>query len=50
MTCLMPGATEADLFETVGMMDTQIGRSKKDDPAFVTREGFKAMMNGDGAW
>ena len=48
LTCLMPGATETDFFETAGMMDTKIGTSKKDDPAMVAEQGFRGMMNGDG--
>jgi uncharacterized protein len=48
VTCLMPGATETDFFERADLMDTKIGTSKKDDPADVARQGFKAMMNGDG--
>jgi short-subunit dehydrogenase len=48
VTCLMPGATETDFFERADMMDTKIGTSKKDDPADVARQGFQAMMRGDG--
>jgi uncharacterized protein len=48
VTCLMPGATETDFFERADMMDTKIGQSKKDDPADVARQGFDAMMRGDG--
>ena len=48
VTCLMPGATETDFFETAGMGDTKVGQAKKDDPAMVAEVGFKAMMNGDG--
>ena len=35
VTCLMPGATETEFFERAEMMDTKIGTTKKDDPAFV---------------
>jgi len=28
--------------------DTKIGQAKKDDPADVARQGFDAMMRGDG--
>jgi hypothetical protein len=45
---LMPGATETDFFERADMLDTQVGQSKKDDPADVARVGFDAMMRGDG--
>ena len=44
----MPGATETDFFETAGMLDTNVGQAKKDDPAMVAEVGFKAMMKGDG--
>ena len=48
VTCLMPGATETDFFETAGMMDTKVGTQKKDDPAKVAKDGFEAMMAGKG--
>lgn len=48
VTCLMPGATETDFFETAAMTDTKVGQAKKDDPAMVAEVGFRAMMNGDG--
>src|SRR5438477_7728575 len=48
VTCLMPGATETDFFERADMMDTKIGQSKKDDPADVAKQGFEAMMRGEG--
>ena len=48
VTCLMPGATETDFFERADMLDTQVGQSKKDDPAVVARVGFDAMIRGDG--
>lgn len=48
VTCLMPGATETDFFETADMLDTKVGQAKKDDPAMVAEQGFKAMLNGDG--
>jgi uncharacterized protein len=47
VTCLMPGATETDFFETAGMLDTKVGQSEKADPADVARQGYRAMMNGD---
>jgi len=47
VTCLMPGATETDFFERADMMDTRVGQAKKDDPADVAENGFKAMMAGD---
>jgi short-subunit dehydrogenase len=48
VTCLMPGATETEFFERAGLSDTKIGQSKKDDPADVARDGFNAMMKGEG--
>ena len=48
VTCLMPGATETEFFERADMVDTKLGASKKDDPADVARQGFRAMMRGDG--
>lgn len=48
VTCLMPGATETDFFERADMLDTKIGAAKKDDPADVARQGFQAMMRGEG--
>ena len=48
VTCLMPGATETEFFERADMMDTNVGTSKKDDPADVAKVGFKAMMAGEG--
>ncbi|HEY1582214.1 MAG TPA: SDR family NAD(P)-dependent oxidoreductase [Chthoniobacterales bacterium] len=48
VTCLMPGPTETEFFERAGLEDTKVGSQKKDDPADVARDGFKAMMEGDG--
>jgi short-subunit dehydrogenase len=48
VTCLMPGATETDFFERADMLDTKVGTAKKDDPAMVARQGFDAMMKGEG--
>jgi short-subunit dehydrogenase len=48
VTCLMPGATDTGFFQRADMMDTKVGTLKKDDPADVARDGFDAMMNGDG--
>jgi short-subunit dehydrogenase len=48
VTCLMPGATETDFFERADMLDTKVGTDKKDDPAMVARQGFDAMMKGQG--
>lgn len=48
VTCLMPGATETEFFATAGMLDTKIGASQKDSPEKVARDGFQAMLRGDG--
>ena len=49
VTCLMPGVTDTEFFERAGMLDTKVGASEaKADPAFVAKEGFEAMMRGDG--
>lgn len=48
VTCLMPGATDTEFFERADMLDTPVGRSRKDEPAFVAKIGFDALMNGEG--
>src|ERR1700704_3591447 len=48
VTCLMPGATETEFFRRADMLDTKVGTAKKDDPADVAKNGFKAMMSGEG--
>jgi short-subunit dehydrogenase len=48
VTCLMPGATDTEFFERADMMDTKVGTQKKDDPADVAKNGFEAMMKGEG--
>ena len=48
VTCLMPGATETEFFERADMTDTKIGQSNKDDPADVAKQGFEAMLKGEG--
>lgn len=48
VTCLMPGATETAFFERADMLDTPVGKQKKDDPGFVAQVGYEAMMNGEG--
>jgi uncharacterized protein len=48
VTCLMPGATETEFFKRADLLDTKIGRSKKDDPADVAKVGFEAMVKGEG--
>jgi short-subunit dehydrogenase len=48
VTCLMPGATETEFFERADMLDTKVGQQEKDAPAKVARDGFDAMMAGEG--
>ncbi len=48
VTCLMPGATETEFFRRADMLDTKVGTDKKDDPADVAKNGFTAMMSGEG--
>ncbi|MFB9447311.1 SDR family NAD(P)-dependent oxidoreductase [Dactylosporangium vinaceum] len=47
VTSLMPGPTDTNFFERADMMDTKVGAGKKDDPAKVAEQGFKALMDGD---
>ncbi len=48
VTCLMPGATETDFFETADMLDTKVAASKKQPADEVARLGFEAMQRGEG--
>ncbi|MEW5687958.1 MAG: SDR family NAD(P)-dependent oxidoreductase [Pseudomonadota bacterium] len=48
ITTLLPGATDTDFFERAGMLDTQVGQGKKDDPAMVAKTGYEAMKKGEG--
>jgi short-subunit dehydrogenase len=48
VTCLMPGATDTEFFRRADMLDTKVGTNQKDDPAEVAKDGFKAMMAGEG--
>lgn len=48
VTCLMPGATETEFFERADMMDTKVGTEKKMDPADVAKQGYDAMLDGEG--
>ena len=40
----MPGATETEFFRRADMLDTKVGTEKKDHPADVAKNGFKAMI------
>ncbi|MCK8780912.1 SDR family NAD(P)-dependent oxidoreductase [Rhizobium sp. NTR19] len=48
VTCLMPGPTDTEFFERADMLDTPVGQGKKDDPAFVAKTGYEAMLDGEG--
>ena len=48
VTALMPGPTETEFFHRADLDDTQVGQSKKDDPADVAKTGFEALLRGDG--
>jgi short-subunit dehydrogenase len=48
VTCLMPGATETEFFERADMLDTDVGSSKKMPADQVAKQGFDAMMKGEG--
>lgn len=44
VTVLEPGATETRFFERADLLDTQVGRAKKADPAKVAQDGYAAML------
>lgn len=49
VTCLMPGATDTEFFERADMLDTKVGQDpNKANPADVAKDGFDAMMAGQG--
>lgn len=47
VTCLLPGPTETPFFERAGLLDTQVGRQEKADPAKVASDGYAAMLADD---
>jgi short-subunit dehydrogenase len=47
LTALMPGPTDTNFFHRADMDDTPVGQAKKDDPAQVAEQGFKALMKGE---
>ena len=47
VTALLPGATDTEFFDHAGMQATSVNESRKDDPAEVARDAFKAVMAGD---
>lgn len=49
LTTLMPGATETEFFARADMLDTKVGKQDKADPAKVARDGWDALMDGQGS-
>jgi len=48
VTCLMPGPTDTEFFERADLMDTKIGSEEKMDAGEVAKQGYEAMLAGDG--
>lgn len=48
LTTLMPGATETEFFARADMLDTKVGQQDKADAGKVARDGWDAMMTGEG--
>ncbi len=48
VTALLPGPTETDFFHRADLDDTRVGQSKKADAADVAKDGFEALMKGEG--
>ncbi|MBT2478853.1 SDR family oxidoreductase [Streptomyces sp. ISL-94] len=46
VTVLLPGATDTRFFVRAGLLNTRLGRSRKDDPELVARQAYKALMAG----
>jgi short-subunit dehydrogenase len=46
ITALLPGPTDTEFFAEADMLDTPVGKAKKDDAAEVARDGFEALMAG----
>ncbi len=47
VTCLLPGATDTEIFARGRLKDTVLGNAPKSDPLEVANTGFNAMMRGD---
>jgi short-subunit dehydrogenase len=47
LTALLPNATETEFFERAGLLDTEVGQMKKDDPAVVARQGYEGLIAGE---
>ncbi len=49
LTTLKPGATDTEFFARADMLDTSVGQDdKKADPAKVAKDGWDAMLAGEG--
>jgi len=48
LTTLMPGPTETEFFARAGLLDTKVGQQDKADPAKVAKDGWEALMAGQG--
>ncbi|MBC8043507.1 MAG: SDR family oxidoreductase [Rhizobacter sp.] len=48
MTALMPGATDTNFFNAAGAANTRVAASSLADPAVVAKDGYEALMRGDG--
>src|SRR5205085_6876497 len=48
VTCLMPGPTDTEFFERADLTDTKVGTEKKMDAAEVAKQGYDAMLDGEG--
>jgi uncharacterized protein len=48
MTALQPGATDTDFFNKADMQDSKILDTTLSDPAKVAKDGYEALMKGDG--
>lgn len=46
VTALLPGATDTRFFVRAGLLNTRLGRSRKDDPGLVARQAYAALMAG----
>ncbi|RYZ78142.1 MAG: SDR family NAD(P)-dependent oxidoreductase, partial [Proteobacteria bacterium] len=46
ITALQPGPTDTNFFARADMTDTPAGQGKKDNPADVALDGYKALMAG----
>lgn len=49
LTTLMPGPTDTEFFNRAGLGDTDVGTREKADPAKVARDGWNALMAGEGS-